>query len=153
MRWTWYANWPRTTRCTSAWARCWTRRRRVPASLPGLDDAVALAELSDPDAIVDFYRALGPRVVALSLGDRGVLVADGDRREHIAGHRVDAVDATGAGDTFDGAFLAQLAAGADTFRAARHANAAAALATTGYGAVAPIPTRAQTLTLLGGRDA
>jgi 2-dehydro-3-deoxygluconokinase len=122
--------------------------RHADIALPGLDDASALTGLDDPDAILDCYRALGPRVVALSLGARGVLVADGDRREHIAGHRVDAVDASGAGDTFDGAFLALLAGGADTFSAARHANAAAALATTGYGAVAPIPTRATTLALL-----
>jgi 2-dehydro-3-deoxygluconokinase len=52
------------------------------------------------------------------------------------------VDATAAGDTFDGAFLARLVAGDDPFVAARYANAAAALSTQGYGAVAPMPHRA-----------
>ena len=52
----------------------------------------------------------------------------------------DAVDATGAGDCFDGSFLARLAAGHDAVSAARWASAAAALTTTGYGAVAPLPT-------------
>ncbi len=116
---------------------------RADIALPGLDDALALTGLERPEAIVDFYRALGPGIVALSLGAGGVLVSAGDRREHVPGHRVSAVDATGAGDTFDGAFLAMLVAGADPFTAARHANAAAALATTGYGAVAPMPSRAQ----------
>ena len=51
------------------------------------------------------------------------------------------MDATGAGDTFAGAFLVRLAAGDDAFAAGRWANAAAALATTGYGAVAPMPTK------------
>jgi 2-dehydro-3-deoxygluconokinase len=51
------------------------------------------------------------------------------------------VDATGAGDCFDGSFLARLAAGDDPIAAARWASAAAALTTTGYGAVAPLPTR------------
>ena len=52
---------------------------------------------------------------------------------------VEAVDATGAGDTFDGAFLAQWLVQGDPFRAAAYANAAAALSTLGYGAVAPMP--------------
>lgn len=113
-------------------------------ALPGIDDATKLTGLCEAHDIVDFYQALGPCVVALSLGADGVLVAEGDRREHIAGHAVESIDATAAGDTFDGAFLSRLAAGADAFAAARHANAAAALSTTGYGAVAPMPTRKQT---------
>jgi 2-dehydro-3-deoxygluconokinase len=117
--------------------------------LPGHDDAVRLTGLDEPDAIVDFYLGLGPRIVVLSLGADGLLVAAGGRRERLAGHVVDAVDATGAGDTLDGAFLAMLAAGADPFEAARHANAAAAMSTTGFGAVDPIPTRAAVEAFLG----
>jgi 2-dehydro-3-deoxygluconokinase len=49
------------------------------------------------------------------------------------------VDATGAGDCFCGAALARLAAGDSIWEASRYANAAAALATTGFGAVAPLP--------------
>ena len=58
------------------------------------------------------------------------------------------MDATGAGDCFDGAFAARLVAGDDPFAAARYANAAAALATTGYGAVAPLPRDADVRALL-----
>jgi 2-dehydro-3-deoxygluconokinase len=68
-----------------------------------------------------------------------VIVSDGARRERLAGHRVDAVDATGAGDCFAGSALARIAAGDSIWDAARYANAAAALATTGFGAVAPLP--------------
>jgi 2-dehydro-3-deoxygluconokinase len=53
------------------------------------------------------------------------------------------VDATGAGDAFDGAFLARLLAGDDPEKAGRYANIAAALSTRDYGAVAPIPRRAE----------
>ncbi|MFT5172301.1 MAG: 2-dehydro-3-deoxygluconokinase [Gammaproteobacteria bacterium] len=113
-------------------------------ALPGYADAVALTGLNDADDIVDFYLALGPSIVALSLGADGVLVAHREQREHLTGHAVSVLDATAAGDTFDGAFLCQLAVGNDVFSAARYANAAAALSTTGYGAVAPMPTRAQT---------
>ncbi|WP_068108480.1 sugar kinase [Tropicimonas marinistellae] len=110
-------------------------------ALPGLDDALHLTGLKDPDAIVDVYLGLGAKVVALTLGAKGALVATPDTRELIAGRKADAVDATGAGDTFDGAFLARIAAGDDPFAAAHYANAAAALATQGYGAVEPMPYR------------
>lgn len=108
-------------------------------ALPGHDDAKLLFDDADPARIVDACHALGCRVVVLKLGRDGCLVSDGDRRERIEAVRVDAVDATGAGDCFDGAFAARMIKGDDPFTAVRYANAAAALATTGYGAVAPLP--------------
>ncbi|WP_171670988.1 sugar kinase [Ruegeria sp. HKCCD4884] len=108
-------------------------------ALPGLDDAEHLTGLSDPDAIADFYLNLGANIVALTLGAEGTLVATPNKRERVKGRRVEAVDATAAGDTFDGAFLSRIVAGDDPFTSARYANAAAALSTQGYGAVAPMP--------------
>ncbi|MES2099834.1 MAG: PfkB family carbohydrate kinase, partial [Pseudomonadota bacterium] len=60
----------------------------------------------------------------------------------------DAVDATGAGDCFAGALLARLAAGDAMLDAVTWANAAAALTTTGFGAVAPIPRPADVRALV-----
>lgn len=110
-------------------------------ALPGLEDAEQLTGQNDPDAIVDTYLGLGAKVVALTLGAKGALVATPDERRLVSGRPVDAVDATGAGDAFDGAFLAGLTQGLSPFDAATRANAAAALSTRGYGAVAPIPRR------------
>ena len=114
-------------------------------ALPGLDDALQLTGLSDPDAICDHYLARGPRVVALTLGKEGCLVATPDGRRRVPGIRVDAVDATGAGDTFDGNFLAEYLRTGDPFAAALYANIAAALSTRGFGAVAPMPRREEVL--------
>ncbi len=122
--------------------------RQADILLPGLDDAVALFGLEDPDRIADRFLVLGPRVVALTLGAKGALVATPERRERLAPHPVAAVDATGAGDAFDGAFLAEYRRTGDPFAAGRFANAAAALATTGFGAVAPLPRRVQVEALL-----
>ena len=58
-----------------------------------------------------------------------------------------AIDATGAGDTFDGAFLSEWLRSDDPFAAAEYANAAAALSTTNYGAVDSIPNRDDVATL------
>jgi 2-dehydro-3-deoxygluconokinase len=118
-----------------------TAMARADIALPSLEDAEQLTGLSDPDANVDFYLRLGPSVVALKLGKDGALVATPEARRRIAGRTVKAVDATGAGDTFAGAFLARLLDGDDPFAAATWANAAAALKTTGFGAIAPMPRR------------
>ena len=107
-------------------------------ALPSLDDATALTGLSDPDAVTDFYLRLCPLVV-LKCGAAGCIVATPEGRARIPGRRVTVVDATGAGDTFAGSLLARLLAGDTPLAAATYANAAAALSTTGYGAVAPIP--------------
>jgi 2-dehydro-3-deoxygluconokinase len=107
--------------------------------LPSFDDLAALTGLRDDDAIVDHCLRLGAKVVALKLGERGALVADAQARHRIAPHPCQPVDATGAGDTFGGAFIARLVAGDSLPAAARYAAAAAALSTEGYGAVEPIP--------------
>jgi 2-dehydro-3-deoxygluconokinase len=119
-------------------------------ALPSYDDATILTGLSDADAIADFYLRLGAPLVALKLGKDGVLLADRASRERIAGRQVQAVDATGAGDTFAGSFLARLVAGDAPRDAAIYANAAAALAVTGYGAVAPIPREPAVRAFLAG---
>lgn len=110
-------------------------------ALPGYDDACQLTGCTQPDDIADFYLGLGVGLVALTLGSKGTLIAQPDKRKLVPSYRVRAVDATAAGDTFDGAFLAELLAGRDPFAAAAYANATAALSTTAYGAVGPIPKR------------
>ncbi|MYZ49735.1 sugar kinase [Rhizobiales bacterium L72] len=117
--------------------------RSADVALPGLEDARLLTGLEEPGAIADFYLGLGAGIVALTLGPDGALIATRDGRERIAAPPARLVDATGAGDCFDGAFLARLLATADPFAAGRYAVAAAALSVERYGAVAGIPTRAE----------
>jgi len=120
---------------------------------PSIEDARALSGLDEADAIVAWAHGLGAKAVFLKLGPEGALVSDGRRREHIDGFRVNAVDATGAGDCFCGATLARIAAGDSVFEAGRYATAAAALATTGFGAVAPLPRPDAVRRLLATRPA
>jgi 2-dehydro-3-deoxygluconokinase len=106
---------------------------------PSIEDATVLSNKKAPEANLEWAHKLGAKVVFLKLGAEGVIVSDGTKRERIPGIEVKAVDATGAGDCFCGAALARLAAGDSIWDAARYANAAAALATTGFGAVDPLP--------------
>ena len=121
---------------------------RCHIALPSLDDSRQLTGLEAPAAIANYYLGLGAPLVALKMGADGSLIATREGQTRIAPHEVEAVDATGAGDTFDGAFLTRLLAGDDPVTAARYANVAAALSTTGYGAVTPMPRAAQVLTAL-----
>jgi 2-dehydro-3-deoxygluconokinase len=123
--------------------------RLADIALPGLDDARQLTGRDTPDAIADFYLEGGSKIVALTLGKDGALIATREERRIIPSIPVGAVDATGAGDCFDGAFLAEWLATGDPFRAGRYACAAAALSTRGYGAVAPLPRRDEVLAALG----
>ena len=110
-------------------------------ALPGEEDVRVLTGLQDPDAMLDFYLRLGPKVVVLRMGKAGAYLAtDEGLRVRLSAHQIEAVDATGAGDTFCGSFLARILAGDGPEAAARYANMAAALACQGYGAVGPIPT-------------
>ena len=93
---------------------------------PSLEDAEALSGRRGEKEILAWAHELGAGNVFLKLGADGVAVSDGKSSQRIEGIDVKVTDATGAGDCFCGA--------------ARYANAAAALKTTGFGAVAPIPT-------------
>jgi 2-dehydro-3-deoxygluconokinase len=119
---------------------------------PGMEDSHAMLGLTDPDRILDHYLRLGPRIVVLKMGDRGAYLATHEERIRIPAQRVTAVDASGAGDTFCGSFLARWLAGDDPRRAARYAGTAAALKCMGYGAVAPIPRQTDVLAALAARE-
>lgn len=110
-------------------------------ALPSFDDSRLLTGHDDPDAIIDFYLDLGPSLVALKLGSKGALVATSDRRELIPPIAVEAVDSTGAGDAFAGAFLAYLVESGEPFLAAEHAVRVAGETVAGFGAIDPIPRR------------
>ncbi|EEB85191.1 sugar kinase [Roseobacter sp. GAI101] len=113
--------------------------RHCDIALPGLDDARQLTGLQSPEDIIRFYHDLGAGVVALTLGGDGVIVSDNQVAHTIPGTKVEANDATGAGDCFNGIFLANYLCDGDILNAAKTANRGAALSTTGYGAVDPIP--------------
>lgn len=96
----------------------------------------------------------GPGVreaVVVTLGAAGALIvrADGTATQ-VPAIEVRAVDTTGAGDTFNGALAAGLAAGDDLEAAVRRAVVAAGLATTRVGAREGMPTAAELQPYLGG---
>jgi 2-dehydro-3-deoxygluconokinase len=138
--------------------RLWPLERARPvilASIGGvdlaktsIDDAQSLLGACTPEAVARDFLDRGAKAVAVTLGAEGAFVADATGNHFMEAIAVDAVDATGAGDAFTGALVLELHRGVPLVTAARFASAAAALATTGYGAVDPLPTRAQVMARL-----
>lgn len=119
--------------------------------LPSMDDMQHLTGNDDPERTLDWIRDAGATgVVVLKLGKDGSIIDDGKTRTPVAALRVDAVDATGAGDCFAGSLLARRCQGDSWADAVRYANVAAALSTLGYGAVNPLPRAEQVLAKLKG---
>lgn len=117
--------------------------------LPSIDEAAMLFGIDDPRRLIDFAHRLGAASVAVKLGARGALVSDGRRMHEVPAMAVEPVDATGAGDCFGGVTVARLLAGDPLEAAARAGCVAAALSTTGYGAIDPLPRRDEIAAALG----
>ena len=90
----------------------------------------------------------GPHTVVVTLGAGGALAVT---REEVAlqtGIAVQAVDTTGAGDTFNAAFVSATVAGLPLAERLRFANGAGALAVTGMGPRGCLPTANEVRSLL-----
>ena len=106
--------------------------------LPARPDDTALALL-----------ALGVGGAILTLGERGLWLAQAGRLEHVPAFEVRAVDTTAAGDAFLGGLAAARVRGAELAEACRYGAAAAALAVTRPGAQPSLPTAVEVQALLG----
>ncbi len=99
--------------------------------------------LEEAPSVARALLELGVGTVVLKLGEKGALVADRSGSRHYPAPRVDAVDATAAGDTFNGGLAVALAEGRTIDEAVAFANVAASLSVTRLGAQASIPTRSE----------
>jgi len=82
-----------------------------------------------------------PRSI-ITLGDAGSFVADRDKRWWVKPNKVDAVDTTGAGDTFIGTLASVIDADFNNLEeTVKRASIASAIAVTRAGAIPSIPTR------------
>ena len=81
------------------------------------------------------------KTVLITLGSQGVWLSKDGEGVQIMGYKVDAVDTTAAGDTFNGAFLTALLEDKPLNEAVQFAHAAAAITVTGQGAQSSIPYR------------
>lgn len=86
-------------------------------------------------------RDMGPKCVIITLGNEGSLLDDGAMPMRVEALKVEAVDTTAAGDTYNGVLASVIAEGRSLIEAMREANVAAAISVTRMGAQPAAPTR------------
>lgn len=82
-----------------------------------------------------------PNKLFITEGSNGVRYFDGEQEIVVPTYKVEPVDTTGAGDTFNAAFAVALAEGKPLQDSIRFANRAASLSVTKFGAQGGMPTR------------
>ncbi len=133
---------------------------RVTDRTAALVDAVTIPILAEhvPPALTgehDLTRAIrmlhGPHheLTCVTIGAQGALITDGRDVHHEPACAVAAVDTTGAGDIFRGAFIYGLLRGDAPRAMVRFANAAAAVSCTRRGAIDSVPTMSDIEALMG----
>lgn len=87
------------------------------------------------DDILEKY----PNKLIVTLGEKGARYFDGKEHVHVAGFETTAVDTTGAGDTFNGAFAYAITTGQSMSDAVSFANIAGSLSVEKFGAQGGMP--------------
>lgn len=95
------------------------------------------------EIVLDKLLNMGVKNVIMTLGDRGSILKNGNVYKHIPAYSVNTVDTTAAGDTFCGAFAAELARKNNWEDALTFATAASAICVTRMGAQPSIPTESE----------
>ena len=103
---------------------------------------------TDLRTALEVLDSFGPKASVVTLGEKGCVFLSGEGVVEVAGFTVEAVDTTGAGDVFHGAYLFAVLEGWDTLRACTFANAVAALKCRKLGGRAGIPNLSEALAFL-----
>ena len=103
--------------------------------LPGRDELLSISKKDNiEDAIEHCFNYPNIEIILLKNGSKGsTLYKKGAKPKSYPAYKVTQLDATGAGDCFDGAFLAELIKGSDIDFAVSAASAAGALNAAAFG--------------------
>lgn len=119
------------------------------ADFPVLSRDLAQARFGGAEAAARALARAGARLAVVTLGAAGSLAVEGERTLRSPALAVAAIDTTGAGDAFHGAFCDALLSGHAAEAALAWSNAAAGLNCTGLGAQGALPDRARIERSLG----
>ena len=118
----------------------------------GEPEALALTEELTLEAALKKLIQLGVQLVALKLGKDGCRIISRDKDTLLPGFPVQAVDSTGAGDTFCSGMIHGLTIGWNLQMAGKFANALGALAASRWGAGEELPSLKEVSSFLSERN-
>ena len=102
---------------------------------------IKIANDADVEKVAEEICAMGVKNVIITLGSKGCLIREEGVSYSIDAFKVEPVDTTAAGDTFNGALCVGLSEGMDLKQAAVMASKASSIAVTRMGAQSSIPYR------------
>ena len=98
-----------------------------------------VGDIAPPEKALRALHDLGPKEVIITLGSKGSIGLSGKKINFQKAFSIDAVDTTGAGDVYHGAYIFGLLQGWDMQKCMRFASSAAAIKCTQIGARKGIP--------------
>lgn len=101
---------------------------------PNEDEAKYFTGENDPDKMADVFLNYGVKNVIIKLGSKGCYFKNADTAIKLDAMKIDAVDATGAGDNFVAGLTTEILNGKSIEEALKFANACGAICTTAVGA-------------------
>ena len=115
---------------------------------PNEDEAKFFTGEDEPEKMAEAFLEKGVKNVVLKLGGRGCLLMNRSETIYVPGHKIEVVDATGAGDNFMAGFVSELIRGSSVRDALAFANACGAICTTAVGTGTALRNREQVLKML-----
>lgn len=106
-------------------------------ALPTIEDEQMVFGNDTPDAIIERIHNYGVSEVVLKMGSKGCLVSTGVKAELVESNKVNVVDTTSAGDSFNAGYLAQRISGNDAAQAAISGHKLASVVIQHRGAIIP----------------
>lgn len=108
--------------------------RKTSIFMPGKSELLMLTDSQTvEEACKKCFCGYGMDMIVMKNGSKGSVIYTENAEYPFGIYKVEAIDATGAGDSFDGAFLVSLLEGKTLEDAAKAASAAAALNTAAFG--------------------
>ena len=117
---------------------------------PNEDEARFFTGKQDAEAMADVFLDYGVKHVIIKLGAKGCCLKNREKAIHLPAYQIDAVDATGAGDSFIAGFTSAIIRGNSLEEALQFGNACGAICTTGVGAGTALKSREQVIKWMSG---
>ena len=115
---------------------------------PNEDEARFFTGEDTPEKMAEAFLAKGVKNVIIKLGGRGCFLMNNSEKIHLYAHKIDVVDATGAGDNFMAGFVSEIIRGSEVKDALAFANACGAICATAVGTGTALRDREQVLKLI-----